>query len=554
MAIDLRSHWLSMGLLAWLLVGPAFAQGHQPRASSAPVRRNSLDATIFKVDRTLTPARASADRVGISASRALHALAQAMDWRYRPATDSVEGALDRVSLDLAFVDQPARGVAHLLAISAGVDVVFDDPPAGSDGAVELHIVHAPSAETDSGVTRLRSWATRWYQTYLAAEVAWNPSAEESVADVRMHLGDLLMEHGDLQAAVDVFLDLRNKNPQHRYVPQAALRLAEAYFELGRFVDAANWAHQVSLTHPSYKVTAKGAVLYGKILLEQGKSDPLKYEECVRVMRSRMLPLSDTPEILDILLVLAEAHRHRARPDYVLDHMRQLAEVTDVRELTKQQWLDYHFLRGFGAEGTQEYDEAMQAFEIFLGTPSADPRRGLGFVLLGRCYLALERFVEAHAAAAKAVAHAPQLSTEARKKARILKAKTALALGVGEKAFEELELEVRRDPGKMPELVLFLVDAYVDAGEFQRAVYAASLLQDRKDKWGDAARLAKLRAMHREAERSGKLRDFVTEAVRIAPSIQDESASAKAARLIGQAYEVLGEHEKALQAYSGVLQR
>ena len=368
-------------------------------------------------------------------------------------------------------------VSRICSPSApGVDVVFDDPPAGTDGPVELHVVPAPREDTLSGVTRLRSWAMRWYQTYLAAEVAWNPAAEDSVADVRMHLGDLLMEHGDLQAAVDVFLELKEKNPRHRFVPQAALRIAKAYFEMERLDEAASWAQQVSLIHPSYQVSAAGTVLYGRILLAQGKSDPLKYEECVRVMRSRMIPLADTPEIVEILIVLAEAHRHRNRPDYVLDHMRQLAEVVDVRELSERQWLDYHFLRGAGAEGTEVYDEAMQAFEIFLGTPSADPRRGLAFALLGRCYLELGRFVEAHAAAGKAVAMTTDLDPEGRKLARILRAKTALALGVGDKAFEELELEVRRNPGEMPELVMFLVDAYLDAGEFQRAVYASALLR------------------------------------------------------------------------------
>ena len=61
-------------------------------------------------------------------------------------------------------------------------------------------------------------------------------------------------------------------------------------------------------------------------------------------------------------------------------------------------------------------------------------------------------------------------------------------------------------------------------------------------------------MHREAERSNKLQEFIDEAIRLAPGIEDPVASAKAARLIGSVYEALGEHDKALQAYSGVLQR
>src|SRR5690606_20826350 len=106
---------------------------------------------------------------------------------------------------------------------------------------------------------------------------------------------------------------------------------------------------------------------------------------------------------------------------------------------------------------------------FLGLCGDDSRRTFVLVQLGECYLQLGRAVEARAAAMEAMRRLDQLDRPTRQRARILDATSALAVGDLERAFHDLEVEVRRDPERTPELIMFLADKFLEVGWFQKAV-------------------------------------------------------------------------------------
>lgn len=502
---------------------------------------------LYVVDATVTPALISADRAAVGALDGLRSLAVAMGWRVDFATRRLEGDLSMVSLDLSFDAQNPRTVAHLIAASGGADVVFDDRENDPDIKTVIHVVPAASAETESGRQRLRRRSIEWYRTFLADDLRLTPLVAEKALEVRMHLGHLLLQQGDLEQAITVFQEVHDSDAAHPYMPLALLRLAQSHHDLGNFEEAEKWAREVSRMHPSRPETAAATVLLGRNLIQQKR-----YDECVATMRASVLPLANTPEIVDILLITAEAQLHRERSDYVLEQMRMLAESQSFRDLTESQWLDYHYLRGFGAEGTGHHEEAMELLEIFLATGPADRRRGEALVLLGRSYLELGKFVEARTAALQALTYQSTMDRLWRKEARILQARSALALGQRDQAFEDLEREVRRDPVQTPELIVFLIDSFLENDRYQKAIAAADLLIPVGGKWGDRARYLKILAMWRQNPRAELLDSFLMYAVEIAPQIEDEGLQRKAAEIIGQAYGLRGDWEKAVNAYHGVL--
>ena len=278
----------------------------------------------------------------------------------------------------------------------------------------------------------------------------------------------------------------------------------------------------------------------------------RYDECVRERRSFLLPLADTPEIVDAYLLLAQAQAKRGRPDEVFRNIEVLAGSRNFRDLTEKQTIDYWFLRGLGAAGTGAHAEAMEALELFLGLAADDPRRGRAYVMLAETYTALGKLLEARSAAVAAMRHLDSLDREGRREARIVNAKTALALGQRDTAFADLEVEVR-SLGADPELILFLIDAFSDVGRYQKAIATADLLASHKDAYGQAARVRKLRAMLAQAKQErSHLSAFPKQAIAIAAGIEDEAKQREAAEIIGTAYALLGDVERAADAFRGVL--
>ena len=121
----------------------------------------------------------------------------------------------------------------------------------------------------------------------------------------------------------------------------------------------------------------------------------------------------------------------------------------------------------------------------------------------------------------------------RKEARILQAKTALALGQKDQAFADLEREVRRDPVQTPELIVFLIESFLENNRFQKAITSADLLTATSGKWGDKARYLKLLAMWKQNPRAELLDNFLSQARVLAPRIEDEDLQRKAAEIIGK---------------------
>lgn len=489
----------------------------------------------------------SADRTAVAAADALRSLGNTMGWRVNFATKRLEGELAMVSLDLSFDELNPRTVAQLVAATGDADAVFDDGWEGS-GPDVLHIVSQASAETEPGRRRLMRRSMEWYETFLSDDLRLEPIVSENSMEVRMHLGKMLLEQGELEAAIELFEQVHNEDESHAYVPLALLRLAQSHQDLGNYELAEKWAREVSRMHPSRPETAAATVLLGHNLIDQGR-----YDECVATMRAAILPLANTPEVIDILLITAEAHTHRDRPDHVLEQMRLLADSHNFRDLSEPQWLDYHYLRGLGAEGVGEYEEALEMLEIFLATGPADSRRGPALVLLGRTYLALDSFVEARAAALQALTYQSAMDDSWRKEARILQAKTALSLGQKDQAFTDLEREVRRDPVQTPELIVFLIESFIEDQRYQKAIASSELLTSTSGKWGDKARYLKILAMWKQNPRAELLDNFLTQARVLAPQIIDEDLQRKAAQIVGQAYGLRGDWEKAVNAYHGVLQ-
>ncbi|MEM7199175.1 MAG: tetratricopeptide repeat protein [Planctomycetota bacterium] len=501
---------------------------------------------MFDIQEAEGVIRVSADIAAVSAAKALRGLGQALGWRVDFATPALQADLDRSSLDLSFDQRDPRNVAMLLAAAAGADVVFDQRDGAMGERTAIHVVSHPSPETDSGRERLRRRAMSWYRSFLGEDLRLDPTVVENRMEVRMHLGHMLLEQGEIEEAVHQFLRIQEEDDSHPYVPLALLRLAEGYLELGNDAQAEEWARRVSRMHPSRPETAAATVLLGRALLAQEE-----YDQCVDTMRSAILPLATTPEIVDILLIIAEAHRHRERPDRALDQLRTLSSSTSFDDLTREQWLDYYFLRGYASLGVGSHEEAIEALEIFLATGSADERRGEAFVMLGNTYLELGKFVEARAAALQGLSFQSELDREWRKEGRILQAKTGLALGLTD-AFEDLEREVQRDPARAPELVLFLAKSFMDESRFQKAIATADLLASTPGEAGDRARYLKVLAMWRQDPQGEHLRTFVMYARAIAAEIEDHEHQQRVAELVGQAWGRMGEWEKAVDAYRGIL--
>ena len=117
----------------------------------------------------------------------------------------------------------------------------------------------------------------------------------------------------------------------------------------------------------------------------------------------------------------------------------------------------------------------------------------------------------------------------------------LALGDAEDAFTKLETVVRHEPEQVPELVMFLIDAFIDAGRYDRAISIADLLVRQRSSWGDQARFKKVLAMWKQASAADSLRGFPERAIKVAREIQDKHLQEKVAEILGVPVEGLFNH-------------
>ncbi|MBL8747894.1 MAG: tetratricopeptide repeat protein [Planctomycetes bacterium] len=538
-------------------------------ALQAPQDQGPLFAT-----RNAAKAEGEAARIVVSADsrradclQALESLTRTMGWNLVVESKPLESDLRFASIDLNLADQDPRMVAQLLAVAAGADTVFAEG-AGVEGArPTLHVVRTPSPETEAGRQRLRTLAGQWYRSFLSDELQYEPVIQQEGVKVRMNLGQLLLDSGDLESAISFFTEAYERRP-HDQVAAAILKIAECHLDLARgstdravqtkeFAKGEEWARRLLERMPSAPEVTRATVLLGEAMMGQATAETRREiardlaEKCQTELRARVIRLMESAEMLDVWLLAGQAQFLLEQPDRVYETMLTLRESPNFEDLEPRQFLDYHFLLGYGTLGTKKYDLAMRSLEWFLIHAGADPRRGMAYVLLAESYLAQERFVQARAAAVEARArHIGTMNPEWRQRTLRVWARTALALGEKEKAFLELEQMVLR--GEEHELALFLIDEMLADRQWQRAIAVARPLLDLDNRIGDTAKFKTISALFEQAVASRHLDDFPPQAIDLAVRIQDAGLRSQAATMIGDAYTRLGKLEHAADAYRGIL--
>ncbi|MBM4062572.1 MAG: tetratricopeptide repeat protein [Planctomycetes bacterium] len=509
----------------------------------------------------------AADRRLVDCLTTLRGLCAAVGWSLAIESDPLQNDLAFQSVDLNLADQEPRLVAQLVATAAGADVVFDEAATIEGARPTLHVVRRPDASTESGRQRLRSLAGQWYRSFLRDELQHEPLVDEQGVQVRMNLGQVLVDSGDLESAIGFFTAAFDRRP-HDSAAAAVLRIAECHLDLARgqadraaqlahCQEAERWARRVFESMPSAPEATPATILLGRSLLGQARAEPTiaaargRAEACQAELRARVMRLVDSVEMLDVWLLAAEAHVLLGQPAKVHETMLTLRESPYFDELSPRQFLDYHWLLGFGAIGVQKTDLAMRALEWFLIHAENDPRRGTAHVLLAEAYLAERRLLQARAASVEArLRHLGTMTPDWRRRALEVWARSALALGDRESAFLELEQMIAR--GEEPELALFVADQMIADRQWERAIAVVRGLLDLDAPAGDQARFKKVQALYEQASAGGHLEDFPPLAIALAPRIGDPGLRGRTATLIGDAYARLGRVEHAADAYRGIL--
>jgi tetratricopeptide (TPR) repeat protein len=509
----------------------------------------------------------AADKRQISCQDALQDLAETMNWNLIVESTPLENDLRFASVDLNLAGQDPKMVAQLLAVAGGADAIFDSPAPFAGSRVTLHIVRVPSGATESGRQRLRGLAGQWYRSFLQDELQYEPIVAEEGVNVRMHLGQLLIDSGDLENAINFYSQVYDKRP-HDHVGEAVLKIAECHLDLAsnhidrtlkleEYAKAEKWVRRIFEGMSGSTAVTPATILLGRVLLGQAEAQPSTAQtyqmakQCQDELRARVIRLLDSIELLEVWLLAGEAQFLMNRAERTYNTMLSLRESSYFDDLGPVQFLDYHFLLGFGALGVGKPELAMRALEWFLINAEDDQRRGAAYVMLAESYFAQHRFVQARAASVEArTRYLSSMSPAWRERTLRVWARTALSLGEKENAFLELEQMVLR--GEEPELTLFLVQELLRDHQWQRAIAAASILIEREDAIGDKARFKTVEALYEQAVAGNHLADFPSQAIAIAPKVLDPALRSRIATMIGEAYTSLNKLEHAADAFRGIL--
>lgn len=508
-----------------------------------------------------------ADHRQINCLDALRSLAGAVNWNLAVESTPLETSLANHSVDLNLVDQDPRMVAHLIAVAGAADVVFSDAQPVAGSRATIHVVRVPDPASESGRQRLRAISGQWYRSFLRDELEHDPLVTREAVQVRMNLGQLLLDGGDLDSAIRFFTEVFESRP-HDHTAAAIIKICECHLDMARtqhdrgeqkhnFTEAERWSRELLQRMPSAPEVARATILLGQSLLGQAKAETNGEiarglaEKCQNELRARVIRLIDSVEMLDVWLLAGEAQLMLGQSDRVHETMLTLRESAYFEDLSPRQYSDYHFLLGYGALGVGKRELAMRSLEWFLIHAEGDGRRGIAHVLLAESYLSLERLLQARAASAEARRRfLSTLSPEWRRRALEIWARTALALGEKEGAFLELEQMITR--GEEPELALFLAEQLLADKQWERAMAVVRGLTDLDSEIGDQARYKHVVALYEQAAASSNLDDFPPQAILLAPRIRDSKLAGKVAALIGDAYTSLGRLEQAADAYRGIL--
>lgn len=547
--------------IGWILALPSLVpQGAQGEATFRAQRLAEAPGVAGRLT-------VAADRRQVNCLDALRELCAAVGWNLRVESRTLEGELAFQSVDLNLADQDPLMVAQLIAVAAGADVVFDEAPPVEGGRPTVHVVRVPDPSSESGRQRLRALAGQWYRSFLRDELQHEPLVAREAVQVRMNLGQLLVDSGDLENAITLYREAFEARP-HDQVAAALLGIATCHLDLAagatdrqaqrsHYEQAEKWLRRMFELMPTAPELTPATVLLGRALLGLARTEArpeqvrARAEQCQTELRARVIRLVESVEMLEVWLLAGEAQLLLERPDRVHETMLTLRESAYFAELSPRQFRDYHFLLGYGALGLGKHELAMQALEWFLIHAEADPRRGMAYVMLAEAYLAQKKYVQARAASVEARnRHLGTLSQAWRERAMKVWARTALALGEKDSAFLELEQMVVR--GDEPELALFLADEMLADRQWERAIAVVRHLLDLETPIGDRARFRKLTALYQQAAASKRLEDFPPLAIPLAPRLADPELRRKAAAMIGDAYARIGKLEHAADAYRGIL--
>ncbi len=508
-----------------------------------------------------------ADRRQINCLDALRGLAAALNWNLVVESPPLENELAGRFVDLNLVDQDPRMVAQLIAVAGSADIIFDDAEPVAGARPVMHVVRVPDPSTESGRQRLRVMSGQWYRSFLRDELRHDPLVAREAIMVRMNLGQLLLDSGDLESAIGFFTQVFDARP-HDHVAAAVLKIAACHLDIGsshvdrsmqrsHFESAEKWARELLQRMPTAPEIPRATILLGRALLGQAKVETDKElarkraDRCRAELSARVIRLVDSVDMLDVWLLVGEAQLLLGQAQRVYETMLTLRESAYFDELSDRQYRDYHFLLGYGALGTERTELAMKSLEWFQIHAEDDPRRGIAHVLLSEAYLDLGRLLQARAASVEARRRfLGRLTPEWRQRALEAWARTALALGEKERAFLELEQMIVR--GEEPELALFLSDQLLADNQWERAIAVIRGLLAFPNEVGDKARFKQVKALYHQALASEHLADFPPQAIRIAPRIKDPDLASEVASMIGDAYTRLNMLEHAADAYRGIL--
>lgn len=528
---------------------------------------------IFEVLGEGSTRRLTSNVSSVNIESALLAFESTLGWDVHFETSYLRQQLARRVVDLAFTDQDPETVARLIAMSGDADITFNDYAEAGTTHRMMIVVSPPSAETESGRARLRQHSVQWYRTLLQDDLALEPIVSEHGVRARMELANLLMASGEFGQASQAFVRIVEDNVTHDYVPLSLLRIAECEFELAKALqrgvestderiskqslqrqiqhleEAERRARVLTTRHPEQWETASAVVFLAELMLFQGRN-----AEAVQFLSAQYLRLAGAPEVVDLYLLAGKAERRLGHFEQVLENMNTLhAALDEFRDLEKAQWLDYLFLRADALQRLGENKEAMVTVETFLGAAAEDSRLGAAFIILGRSYLEQGRLVEAWAAAREAHDLRLMMDREWMREESKFYAKAALAIGDKDRAFEQLEIQVRDNPAAEPELVLYLVDAFLADERFEKARDTADLLVDYDNRWAELARKKAVESLFASAQKTGLWASFPAKAKPYALAIRNEDYQREVADLFGRCYEAMGRIDLAARAFRGMIQ-
>jgi len=518
----------------------------------------------------------SANRAGVSAYRALRDLERLGAFRLNLEAPELRQRLESEAVSLSFAKSEAVSVAELIAVAAGLDLVTEreEAPPDSDapGKLIATVVMAPSAGTEAGRQRLRAWALRWYRNLLRSEFERQRETADAKVRVHMDLALLDMQQGNLTAAAREFRWFAENAPEHPYVPEALLNEATCFFELGDFAGSAQRASRLMKKLRISETGVKAAVLYARASLKlAGQQEAAgRHITATSTLDSVVLSLElfaggfrDTREFPKLMLLLAEVHRRRRRPDLVLRKLDELDAVIDMILLDDADWKSAHFLRGVALVETGDYLAGQTALWKFVQRASGDERLGVAWIRLGEAELGLDDPMQAVFASREALKSAKSLGAAERSRATVLEARGRILLGDVESAVSQLQVELLKDVGDggkggNDELAVYLGQTLLEQGQPERAKRILVRVLENESPLGSAAAgmtgvgdRARLLLLLAEAKQ-GNHAQVIARALEFADSVRDASSQSRIAELVGDAYMSLGMKRLAAEAYNGRL--